>query len=182
MLLKLTPGWRRIAPFSTWTSVHRYQRDLQGWDREAPWPARYICRTVRSSKFPASLLYCPTACKTCTPGAAVAPWTSLALTWWPHARWCKDFSRVAVLRSFRIRFSFRLGSWDRPWGRNWSRSTPSGIVPCCEFDCKKASKFQFEQFKAALRQSFPACVYCMQLRFQINYLDWIKEEKYCATY
>jgi len=28
--------------------------------------------------------------------------------------------------------------------------------------------------KAALRQSFSACVYCMQLPFQINYLDWLK--------
>jgi hypothetical protein len=28
--------------------------------------------------------------------------------------------------------------------------------------------------KAALRQSFSECVYCMQLRFQSNYLDWLK--------
>jgi len=28
--------------------------------------------------------------------------------------------------------------------------------------------------KAALRQPFSACVYCIHLRFQSNYLDWLK--------
>jgi len=28
--------------------------------------------------------------------------------------------------------------------------------------------------KAALRHAFSACVYCMQLRFQRNYVGWLK--------
>jgi hypothetical protein len=29
-------------------------------------------------------------------------------------------------------------------------------------------------FKAALRHAFSACVYCMRLRFQSNYVGWLK--------
>jgi len=31
-----------------------------------------------------------------------------------------------------------------------------------------------DQYKAALRHAFLACVYCMWLRFQSNYVGWLK--------